>query len=70
MDLSERLHELSKEKGLTQADVARRSGLSTALVAHVFTGRTKDPRISTLLALCQAFDMMPDEFLQGVTIEQ
>ncbi len=69
MDLAQRLHQLSDEKHMTQADVARKSGLSTSMVAHLFVGRTKDPRISTLLALCAAFDMLPEELLEGVTIE-
>lgn len=69
MSLAERLRQLSSEKGLTQADISRRSGLSTVVVAYLFTGRTKDPRISTLLALCQAFDMTPMQLLDGVEIE-
>ena len=63
MDLSERLHELSKEKGLTQADVARRSGLSTAKITQLFRGSTKDPRISTVMMLCQALEVPLDELI-------
>ena len=54
MDLAARLNEISKEKGLSQAEIARRSGLSTAKITQLFRGSTKDPRISTVMMLCQA----------------
>ena len=69
IDLKTRLHQLSSEMNLTQADIARRSGLSTATVAQLFTGKSKNPKATTLLALCRAFDMPPAQFVDGVDFE-
>ena len=60
-ELSEFLNNALRERGMTQADVARKSGLSTGLVAQVFSGSTKDPRLSTALAICQALNIGIDE---------
>lgn len=70
MDFTTRLHQLSNEKSLSQAEISRRSGLSTATVAQLFVGKSKNPKVSTFLALCQAFEMTPSEFLEGVEIPE
>lgn len=70
MDLATRLNTLSKEMGLTKADIARRSGLSTPKITQLFNGTTKDPRMSTVMALCKAFEMTPSQLLDGVVIEK
>ena len=69
MDLKTRLQQLSSEMNLTQAEIARRSGLSTATVAQLFTGKSKNPKATTLLALCHAFEMTPAQFVDGVDFE-
>ena len=69
MLLHVRLNELLKEKGATQADVCRETGLSTALVSQVFSGKTRDPRLSTMLALCAYFDMSLGDLVEGVDVD-
>ena len=59
-----------RRKGLTKAEIARRSGLSAPKVTQLFNGSTKDPRMSTVMMLCQAFEMTPSQLLDGVVIEQ
>ena len=53
---------LREEHQMTQADLARKTGLSTALIAQVLTERTKDPRFSTVVKIAKALDI-PLEYL-------
>ena len=69
MELAERLNGLLKEKGATQADVCRETGLSTALVSQVFSGKTKDPRLSTMVSICEYFCMSIGELTEGVSFD-
>lgn len=62
-DLGKKLTKLMNDRGLTQADVCRISGLSTAIVSQVFSGKTKDPRLSTIIPICKALNVTLDELL-------
>lgn len=54
------------ELGMSQADVARASGLSTAVVAQIFSGKTKDPRLSTALIICDTLGIDVDELARAL----
>ena len=69
MVLHERLNELLKEKGATQADVCRETGLSTALVSQVFSGKTKDPRLSTMVSICEYFCISVGDLVEEVELD-
>ena len=62
-DLGIRLTKVMNVKGLTQADVCRITGFSTAVVSQVFSGKTKDPRLSTIIPICKALGVTVDELL-------
>ena len=62
MSLAEKIYTVMELKGMTQADLARKTGLSTALIAQVLTERTKDPRFSTVVKIAKALDI-PLEYL-------
>ena len=49
-----RLKTLREQAGLTQQELAFRSGLSIAVITHLEQGRKADPRLSTLRALAEA----------------
>lgn len=68
MELSQRLNQLLEERGETQADVCRETGLSSALVSQVFSGKTKDPRLSTMKSICEYFVISLGDLLEGVDI--
>ena len=68
MQLHERLSELLEEKGVSQADVCRETGLSSALVSQVFSGKTKDPRMSTVISICEYFVISLADLMEGVEI--
>jgi transcriptional regulator with XRE-family HTH domain len=42
---------------MTQADLARKTGLTTSNVAYIVNGKTKDPRLSSVIAIAQALNV-------------
>ncbi len=59
MDLSEFIEKEMKKRGLSQADLARLTGLTTGGVSMLLN-RTRKPSPETLNALAKAFDFPPD----------
>lgn len=55
--LSERIQNALDVRGMTQADLARATGLSTGLIAQIVSGRTKDPRFSNVVKIARALDV-------------
>ena len=55
--LSERINYAMEKQGMTQADIARRSGLSTAVVAQIVTGRTKNPTFTNVVKIAKALNV-------------
>lgn len=47
-----------------QAELARLTGMSTALVAQIVNGTTKDPRLSNVVKIADALDV-PLDYLAG-----
>jgi transcriptional regulator with XRE-family HTH domain len=58
-----RLKELREEAGLSQPQLAERSGLAKAGIANLEQGRTS-PAWATVIALCKALAVTPDAFTQ------
>lgn len=52
----EALARMRKSRGLSQKELARRSGLATVTVAKLEEGRVIDPRASTLSKLAKALE--------------
>lgn len=52
MDLSD-LKRLKREAGITNAEIAKLSGIPVSTVNKIFSGATKNPRYATLLAIEQ-----------------
>lgn len=52
----ERLNHLAKKRGLTRSDISEKSGLPLATVNSVMSGRTEDPRHSTMQALSKTIN--------------
>ena len=51
---------------LTQQQLAKRAGVSTAIVASLEQGQRLDPRLSTLLKLAAALDVPLAELIEDV----
>lgn len=60
VDVSKWLRDNMEAKEMTQADVARASGLSTAVVAQIATGKTKNPTLSKTVSLAMALNTSLD----------
>ena len=54
--IHERLRELRKQKGMTQADISERTGLLRVYLSRLENGRTT-PSVKTLENLARAFDI-------------
>ena len=66
MQFNLRLQEAMDARGLKQVDLSRLTGLSTAQINHLVSGRTKDPKIKTFLLIADALGVSLD-YLAGRT---
>lgn len=55
--LGERIQNALDMREMTQADLARATGLSTGLIAQIVSGRTKDPHFSNVVKIARALDV-------------
>ena len=62
MDIARAVNAMLEKSGLSQADLARRGGLSTAWVNMVCKGKTKDITLEKAKTLCNVFGISLDEF--------
>lgn len=60
--LAKNLKKRAKELGLTDAEIARRTGLPVRRYGHYATGY-REPNLDTLLVICEALDTTPNELL-------
>lgn len=63
-DVGERLFWFRDAAGWTQAETARKAGISRTIVALTETGKTS-PRLPTLRRLARAFGVTLEELLDG-----
>ena len=62
-DLARRLKALRKEKGLTQAALAKRAGVTLSYIGRLEIGR-HDPQLSTLQKLAKALGVSLPELVR------
>ncbi len=60
--IGNKLFEIRKSMGLTQAEVAERTGLCDRTYADIERG-TVNMRVETVLRICQALGVTPNDFL-------
>lgn len=60
--IGNRLYNIRKKIGMTQADVAEKAGISDRTYADIERG-TANMRTETLLKICEALKITPDEVL-------
>lgn len=65
MEMHERIQLVLTSKGMSQADICRLTGLDSGKVSQVVSGRTKDPRISTIVPIAQALNVSLDFLVFG-----
>lgn len=72
-DIGNKLHSTRKRLGMTQAEVAEAAGLADRTYADIERGSV-NMRIETILRICQALHITPDDILttepSSLTIKQ
>ncbi len=66
---SANLIRIRREHGLTQEEVARRSGLATVTISKLEGGRNPDPKVSTLMKLAVALECPLDQFFEQLPVD-
>jgi len=66
--LTANLHYLMQSQGISEAELARRSNIPQPTLHKILSGKTDDPRASTLKALANAFEVSVDELLSGTDV--
>ena len=61
---AKRLRERARQLELSDAEVARRAGLSERRYGHYVRG-TREPDLQTLLRICAALDVTPNDVLEA-----
>lgn len=69
MEMHERIQHILTSKNMSQADVCRLSGLDSSKVSQVVSGRTKDPRISTIVPIAKALNVSLDYLVFGQVVK-
>lgn len=69
MDI-EQLKKIMKEKGITQIELAKLSGVPLQTLRYIFSGRTPNPRIDTMQAIEKALGLNqePREKLKQIPV--
>lgn len=58
----EKLKQIREEKGLSQIELAEKSGVSRVTISMLETGTQKNTTANTLLRLSEALDVTIDDF--------
>lgn len=66
IDLSDRLQIAMDARGMRQADVCKLAGINRSKLSMIMSGKTKDPQLSTCVALCSALGISM-AYLAGLT---
>ena len=61
-ELASRINYVLEKRGLKQADLARMSGLSTAVISQLCSGKTKNPTFDSVIKVSDALGLPLDYF--------
>lgn len=63
-NLSERIQYAMLQQDIQQADIARETGLSTAVVSQIVSGKTQNPTFENVIKIASAVNV-PLDYLAG-----
>ena len=63
MDFGEALREMRRQSGLTQRELASKTGLDFSYISKVENGRNPPPAADTIVLLCEALGVAPESLL-------
>lgn len=61
--LAEKIQKKMDELDMTQADLARKTGMTTANIAYIVNGKTQDPRLSSVVSIARALGVTLDDLV-------
>lgn len=61
--LAEKIQKRMDELDMTQADLARKTGMTTANIAYIVNGKTQDPRLSSVVSIARALGVTLDDLV-------
>lgn len=61
MEFAEVVKKLMSDRGINQAQLAKRANMSEAQISYICNGKTKDPRLSTLISVAHGLDCSLDD---------
>lgn len=67
--VSDKISELKKQKGLTNAKLAELSGVPLGTVSKIASGQTKDPQLGALTAIANALDCSIEDFIDDGNLQ-
>ena len=69
-ELGVRVRDLRAQRQMSMHDLASISGISQAQLSSIETGKSQDPRISTIRAIAAAFGLTLSELFQEIPVQQ
>lgn len=69
MDIAKALRDALDEKHMTQADLRKQTGMSSAYISMLLNGKIPDPKASNMYKIAHALDMTVDELLERSDVE-
>lgn len=67
MTVGERIAQFREESGISQRQLAKKSGISASAICQYESGK-RLPDLKCFIAICNTFKVRTDMFLKGVTI--
>lgn len=58
------IRELREKRGWSQSELSRRSGVKQGVLSYIESGRTKRPRIDTILAIAAALEVPVEKLMK------
>ena len=58
------IRKLRQQKGWTQSELSRRSGVKQGVLSDIESGKTKHPRCDTLAAIAEALEVPVEKLMQ------
>ena len=63
------LRDLRLKRGLTQQELAAKTGIGQGVISGIESGATQNPRFDTVVKLAEALDCSLSDFLQSDSTE-
>lgn len=66
MLFGEKVRVIAADKGMKQKDICELSGVNKQTMSKIWNNQTTDPRLGTVVAIAEAFNISPNELISDV----